>query len=411
MKPFLKLKSVDEVLAHIQAAKPLPPEIVDLDNACGRVIAHDLLAPCDLPGFDRATVDGFALAARDSFGASETAPALLQLVGSCHMGESPDLELQPGQAAPILTGAMLPAGADCTVMLEYSRPAGTGLVELTRPAAPGENIVRRDEDAGKGSLVIPAGRLLRPQEIGCLAAFGCTEIQVGGRPEVAIISTGDEIVPADATPGPGQVRDVNSHSVAALCRQAGASVRKSGIIRDDPERLGASIAAAMQTSDVVIVSGGSSAGSRDFTLATFMAQPQAELIAHGVAISPGKPFILVRSGAKYLIGLPGHVSGALICSRVFVLPLLMRLQGAASGIAPRVTAALARSIASPMGRRDYIRCALSTNNDQLEANPLVGASALISSLVEADALAVCPENRDGLAKGEKVQLELLLPRQ
>lgn len=408
MKPFLKLKSVEEILANFANVAPLGAETVPLANALGRRLARDFRAPADLPGFARSTVDGYAVAARDVFGASETSPAFLRIAGDIRMGEKPAFALEPGQAARIATGGMLPEGADCVVMLEYARPLANEQVELARSQAPGDNVVAAADDAAKGELLIAAGKKIRPQEIGCLAAYGISEPQVYRKPAVAIISTGDEVVPIEDNPAPPMIRDINSHSLAALCKQAGAAPAQMGIIKDDPEFLRAKIASALEDSDIVAVSGGSSAGARDFTIETFLSFPDAELLAHGVAISPGKPFILARSGKKWLFGLPGHVAGALVCARVFLLPLLRKLQGDTSlAPAPFISARLSRSIASAQGRRDFIRCQLFQKDGGWEAIPLSAPSAVISSLVNADGLIVCPENREGLAKGEIVHVELL----
>ena len=327
MKSFLTLKSVDEVLSLVETGAPLPAERVPLDECAGRRLAADFLSPEDLPGFARSTVDGYAVRARDVFGAQEGSPALLECGGDWPRGRAPDFSLGEGQTARILTGGMLPEGADCVVMVEYSRPAGERLVELIRSQAPGDHVLERDEDASAGSVLIAEGTYLRSQEIGLLAALGQSEVLVSRRPRVSIISTGDEVVPFTQKPAPGQVRDVNSHSLAALCRSAGAEVRLEGLVRDDMAALEAAVRDALSRADVVLLSGGSSAGMRDHTVDIFRAMPEGRLLVHGVAISPGKPFILARSGAVWLMGLPGHVSSALVCARVFLLPLLRRLQG------------------------------------------------------------------------------------
>ena len=407
MKSFLTLKSVEEVLAHIHAFASLGGEEVALDEAPGRHLLRDLTAPEDLPGFDRSTVDGYAVRARDVFGAQEASPALLECVGDCPMGRAPDFALKEGQTARILTGGMLPRGADCVVMVEYSRPVDDTLVELIRTQAPGDHVLMHDEDTASGALVIPAGRCLRPQEIGLMAALGVQRVEVARRPRVAILSTGDEVLPISRKPGPGQVRDVNSHSLAALCRQAGAQALFAGLVRDDVPLLEKTLREAMEQADVVLVSGGSSAGMRDHTVDIFRSMPESELLVHGVAISPGKPFILARSGAKCLMGLPGHVSGALVCARVFLLPLLLRLQGGEKTPPAGVPAVLSRAVASAQGRRDFIRVRLERTENGWKAEPLTGPSGLISPLVTAEALVVCPENREGLYAGEEVYAELL----
>ena len=323
------------------------------------------------------------------------------------MGRAPDFVLAPGQAARIFTGGMLPEGADCVVMVEYSRPAGDNLVELVRTQAPGDHVLEHDEDAAAGKVLIPSGRRLRPQEAGLLAALGQTRVRVARRPRVAIISTGDELVPCGEKPLPGQVRDVNSHSLAALCTGAGAQVRMDGLVRDDVAKLGTAVREALDWADIVLLSGGSSAGMRDHTVDIFLSMPESSLLVHGVAISPGKPFILARSGHACLMGLPGHVTSALVCARVFLLPLLRHLQGGEEVPVPGVHAVLSRSVASAQGRRDFIRVRLVRTEQGWEADPVTTPSGLISGLVAADALVVCPENSEGLYAGQEVFAELL----
>ena len=424
MKSFLTLQPVETVIGHIRTFPVLDAERVALDDASGRRLADGFAAPADLPGFDRATVDGYAVRARDVFGAQEGNPALVECVGDCPMGAAPSIILHEGQTARILTGGMLPEGADCAVMVEYSRPAGSNMVELTRSQAPGDNVILRDDDAAAGTLLLAAGRRLRPQDIGLLAAFGLTEVAVQRSPRVAVVSTGDEVVPIEDTPPPGKIRDVNAHSIAALCRGAGAQTLRAGLVRDDPGELAARLAALAVEHDVIVVSGGSSAGMRDHTVEVFAALPGGEILTHGVALSPGKPFILARAAIAgrtvCLMGLPGHTVSALLCARVFLLPLLRHLQGqTASEISACVPARLTRSIASAQGRRDYLRVRLiplasphpcADGNElspQYEAEPITAASGLITGMTAADGLLVCPENREGLNAGDIVMVELL----
>ena len=376
MKNFLTLQSVETVLGHLRALPVLPAETVPLTDALGRRLAEALHAPADLPGFDRSTVDGFAVRARDVFGAQEGSPALLECVGDCPMGAVPDILLQPGQCARILTGGMLPEGADCVVMVEYSRPAGGNMVELTRTQAPGDHVVMRDEDAAAGDCIIPAGRRLRPQEIGLLASFGQRDVAVRRAPRVAVISTGDEVVPIESEPRPGQVRDVNSYSLAALCRSAGAEPTLAGLVRDDAEALRRTVLAALDGADVVVVSGGSSAGMRDHTVDVFTSVPGSELLTHGVAISPGKPFILARAVAS--------AQGRRDYIRVRLVP---------------VSAAAIEAAWLPRG--------LDCSDVDWLAQPLMKPSGVVSGLVEADGLVICAENREGLTAGERVRVELL----
>ncbi len=425
MKPFLTLQSVESVLEHIRAFPLLDEERVPLDDALGRCLARSFSATENLPGFDRSTVDGFAVRARDVFGAQEGNPALVECIADCRMGEAPGIMLEEGQATRILTGGMLPAGADCVVMVEYSRPAGGSLVEITRSQAPGDNVIFRDDDATAGALLLNAGRRLRPQDIGLLAAFGVVDVAVRRKPLTAVLSTGDEIVPCSVTPPPGKIRDINAHSIAALCREAGAQAVRAGIVNDDAAKLKAAIDRLAERHDVVVVSGGSSAGARDHTVEIFESLPQARLLVHGVAISPGKPFILakavVNNRTVCLVGLPGHVASALVCARVFLAPLLEHLQGYA-GFAKQlqIPAVLTRSVASAQGRRDYLRVRLRPLPSQpttrpaegnalqplYEAEPIMGASGLISGIAAADGLMLCPENREGYDAGDTAMVEL-----
>jgi molybdopterin molybdotransferase len=413
MSDFLTLKPVDEILAMIQHFEPLEAEYLPLPEALGRVLAQDFTAPEDLPGFDRSTMDGFAVKAKDVFGAGEVQPAALELVGECPMGEIPTISLGPGQTARIWTGGMLPQGADAVVMLEYSRNIGENLVELTRPAAPLENVITASEDAENGEVLLPAGRVLRPQELGLLAALGQTEIGVRRKPKVAVISSGDEVVPAEVKPGLGQVRDINSYTLSALATAAGGQARCLGLAGDSPEQLKDMILEALDWADVILLSGGSSAGQRDFTVNVFRSLPEVEVLVHGVAISPGKPLILARSGPKSLWGLPGHAASALVCAEVFIRPLLSSLLGRSDREVWRegLRAVLSRPIASAQGRRDYIRVRLDPPEQAggpLTATPVLGKSGLITTLVMAEALIICPENLEGLNAGQMVDIHLSL---
>lgn len=404
MKPFLNLKSVDETLELIFGFEPLDGTTVALDDAVGRRLAEPFYAPADLPGFARSSMDGFAVRAADVFGAAEAAPALLKVAGVCRMGEIPNFAIAAGEAAAIPTGAPLPAGADAVVRIEDSREAGEDQVEIIRSAPPGANIVESDEDAAKGQELIPAGKLIRPAECGILAAFGASRVPVGRAPKVAVISTGDEIAPIDAEPAPGEIRDVNSHSLAAFCRERGAEPLLMGVVEDDREKLTAKLREALSLADLILVSGGSSAGARDHTVEAFLALPDSRLLVRGVAMRPGKPFILTRAAGKPLVGLPGHVAGALVCAYVFLGPLLARLGGQATPEPkPWITATLSRSVASGQGRRDYIRARLLEENGRLVATPLLGSSAVLSNLIAADGFVVCPENSEGLPKGREVK--------
>lgn len=405
---FYQLQTREEALARLAVFSRLPAEEVALDEAHGRVLTADLTSSEDLPAFARSTVDGYAVRARDTFGVTESMPGSFELAGEVAMGHPAAVRVAAGQTVRVWTGGMLPEGADAVVMLEYARTLDGGSLELTRPIAPGGNVISAGEDFARGSLVIPAGTRLGPPEVGVLAALGITRVDVVRRPCVAVLATGNEVVPATAAPRPGEIRDVNSHTLVASLAELGASVVLLGIVPDDPARVREEVERGLATADVVLVSGGSSVGAADWTLRTFLSFENAELLVHGVAIAPGKPLIVVRVGEKCLIGLPGHVASTLITFHLFVRPLLLkRLLGMPAAATRSVTARLSRNVASTPGRETWIRVRLAGTPPRYEAVPVLGPSGLISSLVRADGLLRVPMGTEGLVAGSEVEVELV----
>jgi len=404
---FLDVVGRAEFSALLASFAPLAAENVALEAAPGRVLAEALAAPEDLPQTARACMDGYAVAAREVFGASETNPAYVDCVADLridwHETQADALRLGPGQAARIPTGGSLPQGADAVVMVEHTGELGAGAIEIRRTVAPGENVMLPGEDVRAGESALPAGRILRAQDIGLLAALGVTSVRAGGKPRVAILSTGDELVPAAATPRPGQIRDVNSHALACMVAEAGAEPRLLGIIPDDLPRLTAAFAAALPGCDALFVSGGSSLGARDHTVAAILAQPGAEILAHGVAISPGKPTILATVGGKAVLGLPGQVTSAQVVMAVLLKPFLRHLAGDAAALTagpPVFVAELARNIAGRPGREDFVRVRLERREGLPPlAHPVLGKSGLLKTLLAADGLIAVPAASEGLYKG------------
>lgn len=405
-KEFFKVKPPQDVLALRAEFSPVGVEEVELACALGRVLAADLAAGEDVPPFERSTMDGYAVHAADTYGASESVPALLKVVGEVKMGEEPAFVLSRGQAAAIATGGMLPAGADAVVMVEYTQEVAEGEIEVTRTVAPGQHVVRRGEDVVRGRVLIRRGQRLRPQEVGLLAALGQTRVAVFRRPRVAVISTGDEIVPVEETPAPGRLRDVNSYSLSALVEQEGAQPLRLGIVADRFEDLLSRCRAGLEAADMVIISGGSSVGTRDYTLAVINSFEGARLLVQGVALSPGKPTILADVAGKPLWGLPGHVASAMLVFRTLVAPLLRHLAGlsAEGGWHAPLVARLTRNVASALGREDWVRVRLRREDGGLLAEPVLGKSGLISTLVAADGLIRIDLNSEGLDAGEAVEV-------
>jgi molybdopterin molybdotransferase len=408
---FFRLQTREEVLALYDRFAPVGVEEVDLAAACGRVLAVPLIAPEDVPGFLRATMDGYAVRAQDTFGASVGAPQYLGIMGEVPMGVAPDRGVGPGEAQRVPTGAMLPPGADAVVMVEYSAEHPDGTLEVRRAVAPGENVLQPGEDVAVGEVILPAGRPLRPQDVGLLAALGITQVSAYQKPRVAIISSGDEIVPLDRRPGPGQVRDSNAHLAAAQTAAWGGLPRLHGIVPDDFGALRAALANALDRADLILISGGSSVGVRDLTLKTIEDLPGAEILAHGVALRPGKPTILAalgKPGPKPLLGLPGHPASAAVVMEVLGRPLLTRLAGLTDPPpwGRTVSARLSRNLAGATGREDYVRVRLRREGDSLWADPVLGPSGMLSPLVKSEGLVMIPLGVEGLFKGEDVTVQV-----
>ncbi len=412
MKGFFQLISSTEFLDLFDLFQSLDTETVQLRDSAGRVLAEDVTAPDQLPPFSRSTMDGFAVRARDTFGCSESEPALLTIVGEIAMGTSGrDITLRPGQTSRIWTGGELAEKSDAVVMIEYSHLMDEETVEIFRPVAPGENVIRAGEDTEQDQVVLAKGRKLRPQDVGVLAGLGITTVIVHRRPVVAILSTGDELVPPDQQPGPGQIRDINSTTLAALVEESGGIANQIGIINDDFDNMFAACRDALANADMVLLSGGSSVGQRDFTLQVLERLEDSELLAHGVAIRPGKPTILARTGNKALFGLPGHVASAMVVYYLFVRPLLRRFAGMTTdlGLLP-IQAITGEQIPSAIGREEYVRVQLVRQPDGRPpvALPIYGKSGLLTPLVKADGLLVIDRDSEGLDKGKTAQV-LLFP--
>jgi molybdopterin molybdotransferase len=408
MSHFFKVKTLDEVLALTDRFLPTESETVDTSAAFSRILSQDVFAPRDMPGFRRATMDGFAVNAAATFGASESTPAWLEIQGTVLMGQVPDFELAPGRAARISTGGMLPRGADAVVMVEHTQAIDDTSVEIYKSVAPLQHVIDADEDFKAREVVLPAGTFVRPQEAGLAAGMGLSSLPVHRVPVVGIISTGDEIIPIDEDPLPGRVRDINSYSLSGFVAEAHARAVRYGIVKDDPDRLRAVCEKALSETDMVLISGGSSVGTRDYTVDVLSALPDTRILVHGMSVSPGKPTILAKSGTKPVWGLPGQVVSAMVVMKMVVIPFLNRIQGYRTlKTLVRVPAKLTRNVASAQGRRDFIRVVLARAGDELTARPVLGKSGLIRTMVLADGLLDIGENLEGLEKDTWTRVILL----
>lgn len=404
MAEFFTTRTVAEALAGFRPGRRTGAETVPLAEALRRVPAEPVTAPHPLPGFARSTVDGYAVRAADTYGVSEGLPGYLDVTGAVRMGAAPDVTVTPGNAVAMPTGGVIPDGADAVVMVEYTAETMPGTVEVVRPVAPGEGIVRADEDAAAGSVLVPAGRPLRPQDLGMLAAAGVTEVTVHRKPVVTIFSTGDEVVPPEtAELVPGQVRDATASALAALISDAGGVPVYAGIVPDDPGALEKELRRALPSSDVLVISAGSSVGARDETANAVAALGPPGVWCHGLSVKPGKPTLLAEAGTVPVIGLPGNPRSALVVFRLIGMPVIRQVGGCAAGPPePSARARLARNVASATGRRDVIQVRL----DGGTAVPVFGLSALLSVMTEADGYIVIGEEATGLDAGAEVEVLL-----
>jgi molybdopterin molybdotransferase len=404
---FFTVRSVADALQQLrQLIAPLSrSERLATAEAVGRSVARAPHAPVALPDFVRSAMDGYAVRAADTFGASDSLPAYLTRVGEARMGERPTMRIGSAQAVEIATGAMLPEGADAVVMLERTQPFGEGAIEVLAPVAPGENLVQIGEDVSPGAEIVPVGRRLRPQDLGGLLAVGLTEVEVVARPRVSILSSGDELVAPDQTPAPGQIRDINGPVLAALFSQAGAQTHLAGIAQDTFDHALSRAEAAFRDADVLVISAGSSVSTRDLTSAVINRLGPPGIVQHGLAVKPGKPTILAVCAGRAVIGLPGNPVSALLVARQIVVPLIQHLLGAPPELPAGLRATLTQNVASTTGREDTLPVRVRADGaGGWLAEPVFGKSNLIYTLINADGLIVVPLNSNGLRAGSEVEV-------
>jgi molybdopterin molybdotransferase len=398
MNLFLQVVSVSKAIEEIRnLAVRCGDEPVPLIGALHRILAEDIRADVDIPGFTRSVVDGYAVRAADTTGSSDTIPSMFPLRGRIAMGASAGAHLQSGECIYVPTGGILPEGADAVVMIEYAEQIGKEIL-VKRPVAHGENVLFFNEDFSSGDVVCNKGRRLSPQDIGVLAAAGCIDVPVVRIPKIGILSTGNELVPVNVRPLPGHVRDVNSYVVASFVREQGCTPILYGIVQDDREALRSAISNATTECDAVLISGGSSKDDRDMVAAII--REEGEVLIHGIAISPGKPTIIGKCNSKPIIGLPGHPASAFIVLIVIVRHLIAGMTGDSESGVRSVQATLGQNVSSSRGREDYVRVVV---RDGI-ATPLFGKSGLLNTLVKSSGVVRIPAESEGLETGTVVEV-------
>jgi len=408
MPEFLELLppklALDLFLSHLPSAH-LEGEVIPTQDALGRVTVSDIRSPELLPAFARSTVDGYAVRAVDTYGAGESQPGYLVLVGEIPMGASSTISLKLGEAALIHTGGMLPKGADAVIMLEYTQPVDEREIEIIKSVAKGENIIEPGEDVQIGQVVIPAGKQLHSADLGGLSALGITNVIVRRKPRVAVLSSGDEVIPPLQTPQPGQVRDVNSTTLSALISRAGGLPICYDIVPDRQEDLERILVNALADCDAAVITAGSSASTRDYTAAAISKMGEPGVLVHGVNVKPGKPTILAVCNDKPVVGLPGNPVSALVIAWLFVEPLIRHMLGSSSlPVLPSIRARLTANVPSLAGREDYVPVRIKSDDHQLIAEPIFFKSNLIFSLAQSDGLICIPADATGFSAGTDVEV-------
>ncbi|MFW5787753.1 MAG: gephyrin-like molybdotransferase Glp [Halanaerobiales bacterium] len=417
MGEFLELKdpavfweNYSVYLENIKRGK----EVIDFSKAKNRIVAKEIKADEDLPPFSRSTVDGFAVRAKDTAGASSSLPQYFEVIGEIEMGDKSEFKIASGEAVQIPTGGMLPSGADAVVMVEYSQPVDDSTVEISRPVAVGENVVLKGEDIACGETLLAKGHRIRPRDIGALVGLGITELEVFSQPEVAVISTGDELVNPNEKIKQGEIRDINSYSISSIIEELGAKPRIIGIVEDSLAKLKMAIKENLDA-DLILISGGSSVGVKDLTIKLLNDLGEPGVLLHGLSIKPGKPTIQAVVDHTPVMGIPGHPASAWTITRIMVIPLIRVLQGEMDWEEAekmeckyQVQAELNRNISSDRGREEYIPVRLYEDSDgSLKAEPITGKSSLITTLVEGEGLLKIKRYVEGKKKGETVKIKLI----
>jgi molybdopterin molybdotransferase len=401
-------EALDILLTHLGPTSP-PIETVPIIEALDRITAAPIISPENLPAHARSTMDGFAVHAADTFGATVSLPSYLRITGEVLMGELPTQQVERGCCFRIATGGLLPPGSDAVIMLEHTVPVDETMLEVVKPVGVGSNLIAPGEDIGKGKAALPAGHRLRPQDLGLLAGLGIDQVTVCRQPLVGVLSTGDEIVPCATTPPPGKIRDINSVTLHGLIEKAGGRARVYGIVPDQKEHFFPAVEKAIAENDMVLFSGGSSVGMRDLGEQAISSLGSPGILVHGVALKPGKPIIIGLIGNKPIFGLPGHPVSAMVCFDFFVAPAIRHLSGLKvweEHPRPVVTARLARNINSAPGRRDLIRVQLTQKEGQWVAEPVLGKSGAITTLSRANGWFIIDEDSQGLTQDTPVEVTL-----
>ncbi len=407
MDQFLKVVSPEDAVAIVSGQLPkVNSEFVSTQSSLGRVLFDDVVTKIQLPEFVRSSMDGFSVKASNTFGATEDLPAYLEVIGEIGMGHQPVPSISPGQAVIAYTGGMLADGADAVVMIEHTSMTNDGLPQIFRPVAEGQNTIRPGEDFGLGDIVGANGDVITTGTLGALLALGIDKVKVFKQLTVGVISSGDELVPSDATTKLGQTRDINVHTIAAQIQKLGMAYAKFPLVDDNLESLKSVGTEALGRCDAVLYTSGSSLSSRDLTYQVIQSLGEPGVLAHGISVKPGKPTVLGVTSGKPVIGLPGNPVSALTVFDFVVDPILRHISGRKTLPPPSVTAILQNDLPSERGRTDFVRVSLQETKNSIKAVPVWGKSNSISVFSETVGYIQIPSDQSGLYMGTKVEVRL-----
>jgi molybdopterin molybdotransferase len=385
-------------------------ELVQIERAPGRVLAEDLVSQVNVPSYNRSAMDGYAVVAADTFGSSQTSPILLSLANQVDIGKYPTFQLRKGEAAEITTGAILPAGADAVVMLEYVRKTDMKQIEVQTSVIPGENVSKAGEDVRPGDLVLKQGTRLKPPDVAMLAELSMDKVRVVRKPIVAIVCSGNELVELGTPPSPGEILNTNRFLLLAMIEQLGASSNYLGIAKDSVEDICRLIRKGLAEADIVLVTGGTSVGGKDLVPDAVNVVGKPGMVVHGISIRPGMPTGLAAVNGKPIVLLSGQPVAAMIGFDVFVRPLVLRLLGTEDEPVAIVTARTSRRVASAAGMRTYLRVIVKEIDGAYVADPVTTTgSGILSSMTQANGIVVIPEDKEGIEMNEEVTVILFRP--
>jgi len=409
---FKEATRIDEARRIFYEALPttlMPPESVPVAKGLNRILAEDVAADQSVPSFAKSAMDGYAVIAEDTFGASQTNPSLLRIVGESRIGEPPRVVLHKGQTVSIATGAPVPQGADAVVMLENAKRLDSGDVEIYAPVAPGENVSQVGEDVRKGSVVLERGRKLKPPELGLLVALGRRAVEVVRRPKVGVLSTGNEL--SDTYPVvAGKIADINRPMLMAMVEECGGTPVDLGIAKDDAEEISRKLRQGLRSADTVLVTAGTSVGKGDLVPDIINALGRPGMLVHGIAMRPSLPTGLAVVEGKPVVSLPGLPVSAMFAFSTFVQPLILRMLGTEPDPQPKVKARSTKRIVGVPGFRTFVRVLVRDEEGKLIAEPLrTPGSGILTTLTRANGIVVVPENIEGFDEGAEVEVQLFRP--